>query len=247
VAGAPTDQSGAVIAVLGGPVAMPQGGMCASLSPSTFTSLASPATGAISGDETLTVNAAGPTYVAGCYIWQVSAVFSGGSIAEATSAPVFTVTPSVSTGPPVGLDEVTAPLVGVHAILHSVASAHSALAQRATSKTVSAWNLGALATHRGTLIVAGHVLAVGSAKGPLFNLVQLKKGERVYVTTASDALTTWIVTRISLVAAKGGLPASYFMRSGPLRLVLASCAGTYIGATRHWSQVVIVTASEVGS
>jgi Sortase domain len=247
VSGAPPGQTGAVIAVLGGPVAVPSGGTCASLSPSAFTAFAAPATGAISGDNTLTVAAANPTYVAGCYTWQVSAVFSAGSIAEATSSPIFTVTPSVSFGPPVARDEVTAPLAGVHAVLHAVTSPALALAQSASSATVSAWNLAALTAHRGTVVVAGHVLTEGAAKGPLFNVAELKKGGRVYVTTASGALTTWSVTDVLEVTYAYGVPSSVFTGAGPSRLVLASCTGTYDAETHHWTKVVIVTASEVTS
>jgi hypothetical protein len=247
VSGAPPGQTGAVIAVLGGPVTVPSGGSCASVSPSTFTVFSAPATGEINGDNTLTVAAANPTYVAGCYTWQVSAVFSAGSIAEATSSPVFTVTPNVSIGPPVSRDEVTAPLVGVHGVMHAVASPHLALAQSASSAGVSAWDLAALATHRGTVVVAGHVLTTGAAKGPLFNVARMKKGERVYVTTASGVLTTWIVTNVHEVTYATGVPSSLFTGSGPPRLALTSCAGAYNTAAHHWTKVAIAIASEVRS
>jgi hypothetical protein len=157
------------------------------------------------------------------------------------------VTPNVSIGPPVSRDEVTAPLAAVHAVIHAVASPHLALAQSASSAGVSAWNLAALTAHRGTVVMAGHVLTAGAAKGPLFNVARMKKGERVYVTTASGVLTTWIVTNVHEVTYATGVPSSLFTSGGPPRLVLTSCAGTYNAAAHHWTEVAIVIARAVTS
>ncbi|HVU72740.1 MAG TPA: class F sortase [Mycobacteriales bacterium] len=97
---------------------------------------------------------------------------------------------------------------------------------------------------RGSVVIVGHVDAIGQGQGALFHLESVKVGSLIHVTTAHKTVVTYKVVG-RRVYDKQVLPASVFSQKIEPRLVLITCGGPYDAATYHYRDNVVVYAVPV--
>ena len=110
------------------------------------------------------------------------------------------------------------------------------------------WDGGArVGAAYGAMVVAGHVDSRSQGLGPFAELLGVRRGHRVDVraTEAAPVVhrragSTWC--RRSPSTPAGGI----FTGSGPLRLVLITCAGTYDPQRGGYQDLAVVTATPIG-
>lgn len=92
----------------------------------------------------------------------------------------------------------------------------------------------------GTVVVVGHVDAVGQGRGALFGIANLPLGTLVRVATTAGAYRYRVVARRSYL--KSALPAEMFATGGPRQLVLVTCGGPFDSRTGHYQDNTVVYA-----
>ena len=105
------------------------------------------------------------------------------------------------------------------------------------------WDGGArLGDAYGAMVIAGHVDSVSQGVGPFAQLLGVRPGDRVDVG-ARSGWQRFVVTAVDLVP-KVSLPTktNLFDTSGPLRLVLITCAGSYDPDRGGYQDLAVVTA-----
>jgi LPXTG-site transpeptidase (sortase) family protein len=96
----------------------------------------------------------------------------------------------------------------------------------------------------GSAVLAAHVDYDGR-RGVFFALRQLQPGSRVDVTLADGSVQGYEVERVAQIA-KGDLAASgVFDRTGPPRLALITCGGTFDAAARSYRDNIVAYAAPV--
>lgn len=132
----------------------------------------------------------------------------------------------------------TAPVIGV--------TADAGTLNPPEQPQIVGWWLGsALArADTGTTVVVGHIDSATRGLGALFHLDQVKAGDTVQLAS-SHATMTYQVTSLHYYVKTAGLPGSLFTRSGPPRLVVISCGGSFDRATRSYRQNIVVVADPV--
>ena len=93
----------------------------------------------------------------------------------------------------------------------------------------------------GAAVLLGHVDGRGR-EGVFFRLGSLAPGNAVQVRFADGSTRMFHVTGRAEYP-KSELPADYFSRSGPSRLVLITCGGAFDSSTRHYRDNVVVVAA----
>jgi len=78
---------------------------------------------------------------------------------------------------------------------------------------------------RGTVVLAGHVDDQDGDHGELFGLSALRPGDRIRIDSVSGRTTYQVVAMRSYPRQQ--LPAQLFDRTGPHRLVVLTCGGTF--------------------
>lgn len=98
---------------------------------------------------------------------------------------------------------------------------------------------------QGTAVLAGHRDSRRTGPGALHALPELTPGMRIVVAHADDRVSHWQVER-SVLTPRDALPVDeLFTRSGPSRLALVTCGGTFDAASRRYSHNIIVYFSPV--
>jgi hypothetical protein len=98
----------------------------------------------------------------------------------------------------------------------------------------------------GVAIIAGHVDSAVAGTGALYGLKNLKIGDAVQIVGSDGRVSEWTVEAKPEMTRKTALPASLFVTSGPPRLALITCGGTFDAATGHYLDNVIVWAAPSG-
>jgi hypothetical protein len=94
----------------------------------------------------------------------------------------------------------------------------------------------------GTVVITGHVDTAQEGPGALFRLAGIPMGSRIYVRSRDERVRTYrIAARRSYP--KQSLPSTVFTGSGPPRLVLITCGGTFDDHTRSYSHNVVAYAT----
>lgn len=89
---------------------------------------------------------------------------------------------------------------------------------------VTRWQGGAaVASPRGTILVAGHV-NVGSTRGVLYSLGRLRPGQVAHLKDAQGRLASFQLERLEAFK-KASLPQGVWNPRGPKRLVVVTCGG----------------------
>ena len=93
----------------------------------------------------------------------------------------------------------------------------------------------------GSAVLLGHVDGSGR-EGVFFRLGSLAPGNPVQVQFADGSTRAFrVVGRAEYQ--KSALPADYFSKAGPSRLVLITCGGAFDSSTRHYRDNVVVVAA----
>lgn len=159
--------------------------------------------------------------------------------------PVPRSTPSgVAVSPPVHLD---VPAVDVSAdVVPAGVLPDGALDVPPDPRVVGWWSSGAVpGAPAGTVVLAAHVDASGVGAGPMVRLVEAPLGTEVRVGTADGDVATYAVAERRSYAKADGLPREVYRADGPHRLVLVTCGGVFDARTGHYSDNVVVVATEV--
>ena len=109
------------------------------------------------------------------------------------------------------------------------------------------WVGGALAGEVfGNVVLAGHIDSRKRGIGYFAALLEAEPGDRVELT--GHGLRQTYVVRSNREVDKDALSSATdtFGRSGPGRLVLLTCTGTFDPRTRHYDRNLVVTADPVG-
>jgi LPXTG-site transpeptidase (sortase) family protein len=93
-------------------------------------------------------------------------------------------------------------------------------------------------------LLAAHI-AYGGVDGLFRRLDQVSPGDRVAVRAASGVVARYRIDDVS-VYRKEALPAKVWARTGPERLALVTCGGTFDPARRRYDSNVVAWASRVG-
>lgn len=94
---------------------------------------------------------------------------------------------------------------------------------------------------RGTTVLAAHVDSLRWGLGPFVRIRDLPRDAEIRITADDGSRRTYRVESIERVR-KAALPDRLFDRTGPHRLVLVTCGGTFDTTSRTYSDNVIVTA-----
>jgi len=97
----------------------------------------------------------------------------------------------------------------------------------------------------GSTVIDGHVDSRVAGRGALYNLYKLDAGDPVSVTTAAGTTANFRVYARQTYTKSQGLPDDLFATTGPPRLVLITCGGTFDSTTGHYESNVVVLASPV--
>jgi LPXTG-site transpeptidase (sortase) family protein len=92
----------------------------------------------------------------------------------------------------------------------------------------------------GAVVLAAHVDLHG-VRGVFFDLVELRKGDRISLQSAGGARSYRVVAK-KQVAKTDVSDAGIFDTSGPARLVLVTCGGSFDRSARSYRDNVVVTA-----
>ncbi|MDP9027747.1 MAG: class F sortase, partial [Actinomycetota bacterium] len=94
----------------------------------------------------------------------------------------------------------------------------------------------------GSIVIAAHVDSMRYGLGPFVRIRDLPNGAPIRITDAEGKTTVYHVDRVQRTL-KHALPTtSLFDRSGPRRLVLVTCGGTFDTVSRTYSDNVLVHA-----
>ncbi|MFE0027118.1 class F sortase [Amycolatopsis sp. NPDC059021] len=108
----------------------------------------------------------------------------------------------------------------------------------------AAWWGANLGADRGVTVLSGHVNWKG-AKGPFFELWQVKAGQEVTLADTSGGRWTYRIDAAETIH-KTQLAArseQLFAPEGPHKLVLVTCGGEYVGGSTGYEDNRVVTAS----
>ena len=97
----------------------------------------------------------------------------------------------------------------------------------------------------GTTVIVGHIDSATTGPGALFHLDQVRAGQMIELTGTRNTVTYRAVS-LQFYPKTTGLPAALFASSGPSRLVIISCGGTFDAAKRSYRDNVVVTAVPIG-
>lgn len=170
--------------------------------------------------------------------------------ATATAAPPAPAGPSAA-GPaashpaaPFAPARVRVPRTGIDApVVPVTVRPDGLLAVPADVRTVGWWSAGApAAAPSGAVVLTGHVDSARQGPGAFFGIRALEPGDRVILSSPSGRTTAYTVAARRQYP-KNALPADQvFDQDTTSRLVLVTCGGSFDGATRHYSDNVVVYA-----
>jgi len=147
--------------------------------------------------------------------------------------------PQLSAGRPVRL---SLPALGIDAAVDPVAVTNGALGVPADVHRLGWWSTGALAGAAvGTTVIDGHVDSATDGPGALFRLASTPVGATIDLTSPRRTVRYVVQARRSYP--KTALPANLFTQTGPARLALITCGGSFDVTHRHYSDNIVIYAT----
>lgn len=114
------------------------------------------------------------------------------------------------------------------------------------ASTVAWWSPGSMpGDASGTVVLAAHV-SYNGRRGPFTHIDRLRTGMVVSIRQADGVVRNFRVAGERRVVKSALNSENLFRTTGPLRLALVTCGGTYDRATRSYSDNVIVYAVPTG-
>ena len=151
--------------------------------------------------------------------------------------------PSPGTPPPPGARLRIARL-GVDAPVHRSGADGHVLEVPRDPRDVGWWTGGAApGASTGTVVVVGHVNYAG-VRGALGVIGRAHPGDRVVLGAGREPIRYRVIA-VRSYAKSAGLPADLFVRTGPPRLVLITCGGTFDAASGNYEANVVAYAVPV--
>ncbi|MGF0117167.1 class F sortase [Promicromonospora sp. Marseille-Q5078] len=179
-------------------------------------------------------------------------VGSGREVAEeppSAGRPEAPVRPATDAAPatPPGPERVVVPALGIDVPVAAAGVDDRGRMALPGSADEAAWyRFGAgPASPRGATVVAAHVDDEDSV-GPFARLTRAEAGASVHVRTSDGRTYSYTVTQVRSEPKPDLSVDDLFDRSGPARLVLVTCGGTWDAAARSYSDNVVVTATPAG-
>jgi len=150
-------------------------------------------------------------------------------------------------GPPVVLEPPTAlaiPALRVQATVVPVDSSGEILGVPADPAQVGWWTGGAPpGAASGTVVIDGHIDSATTGPGAFYQLADLHIDDLLIITTTTGDRRNYAVTGRRTYLKANGLPPDLFATTGPPRLVLITCGGSFDRSTGSYSHNIVVFAT----
>ena len=150
-------------------------------------------------------------------------------------------------GPPVVLEPPTAlaiPALRVQATVVPVDSSGEILGVPADPAQVGWWTGSAPpGAASGTVVIDGHIDSATTGPGAFYQLADLLIDDLLIVTTTTGDRRNYAVTGRRTYLKANGLPPDLFATTGPPRLVLITCGGSFDRSTGSYSHNIVVFAT----
>jgi sortase (surface protein transpeptidase) len=179
----------------------------------------------------------------------VSTSAPASTVVTTTSAPIATSAAARATQNPapqsgLGASSIRIPVLGVTARIGAATVTNGVLEPPKAPDVVGAWaGSAALDAADGEVTLAGHVNWTGMAPFAFGRLADLHAGDLVYTTDAQGAQTSWRVNAVVARPKSNAIDASAFLgQSGPRKLVLITCGGSFNSSEESYNDNVYVTA-----
>jgi len=164
---------------------------------------------------------------------------NGRTLSSASSRP--------DVGPPVVLEPPTAlaiPTLRVQATVVPVDSSGEILGVPADPAQVGWWTGSAPpGAASGTVVIDGHIDSATTGPGAFYQLADLLIDDLLIITTTTGDQRTYAVTGRRTYLKANGLPPDLFATTGPPRLVLITCGGSFDRSTGSYSHNIVVFAT----
>jgi hypothetical protein len=169
----------------------------------------------------------------------VTSAPDGRAVSPAPSRP--DVGPPVVPEPPTGL---AIPALRVQATVVPVDSSGEILGVPADPAQVGWWTGSALpGAASGSVVIDGHIDSAATGPGAFFQLADLHIDDLLIVTTTTGDRRNYAVTGRRTYHKANGLPPDPFATTGPPRLVLITCGGSFDRSTSSYSDNIVVFAA----
>jgi len=169
----------------------------------------------------------------------VTSAPNGRTLSSASSRP--------DVGPPVVLEPPTAlaiPALRVQATVVPVDSSGEILGVPADPAQVGWWTGSAPpGAASGTVVIDGHIDSATTGPGAFYQLADLLIDDLLIVTTTTGDRRNYAVTGRRTYLKANGLPPDLFATTGPPRLVLITCGGSFDRSTGSYSHNIVVFAT----
>ena len=150
-------------------------------------------------------------------------------------------------GPPVVLEPPTAlaiPALRVQATVVPVDSSGEILGVPADPAQVGWWTGSAPpGAASGTVVIDGHIDSATTGPGAFYQLADLHIDDLLIITTTTGDRRNYAVTGRRTYLKANGLPLDLFATTGPPRLVLITCGGSFDRSTGSYSHNIVVFAT----
>ena len=164
---------------------------------------------------------------------------NGRTLSSASSRP--------DVGPPVVLEPPTAlaiPALRVQATVVPVDSSGEILGVPADPAQVGWWTGSAPpGAASGTVVIDGHIDSATTGPGAFYQLADLLIDDLLIITTTTGDHRNYAVTGRRTYLKANGLPPDLFATTGPPRLVLITCGGSFDRSTGSYSHNIVVFAT----
>lgn len=145
--------------------------------------------------------------------------------------------------PAVAPTQLRIPTLGVVATVRTVVTIHGVLGVPDNPADVGWWAgsvpIGSL---HGSVVIDGHVDSASTGPGALFGATKLNAGDAIELTLRDGKTQLYRVVSRRAYVKHSGLPAGLFTASGPARLVLITCGGTFDANLRSYEDNIAVVA-----
>jgi sortase (surface protein transpeptidase) len=149
---------------------------------------------------------------------------------------------SAQPAPAEGAWRLVIPEIGVDAVIDPVGvDSRRAMLAPPTLDDVAWYGLGPAPGQKGDAVIAGH-LGLPALPAVFRFLRLLKPGDTFKVVWPDGHAVAFRVTTLAVMSASSVAPPGLFSRSGPPRLSLVTCAGSWDAAGRTYTERLIVTA-----
>jgi len=150
-------------------------------------------------------------------------------------------------GPPVVVEPPTAlaiPALRVQATVVPVDSSGEILGVPADPAQVGWWTGSAPpGAASGTVVIDGHIDSATTGPGAFYQLADLHIDDLLIITTTTGDRRNYAVTGRRTYLKANGLPPDLFATTGPPRLVLITCGGSFDRSTGSYSHNIVVFAT----